>query len=182
MAQRPNRLPGVVSAMFLDHTTGRHYSTAEALRQVQEARAAQWHRLRQAVSDQQAAAAQRISELRGQWDDIAVGTSVLLSGQLSQRLFKATATPFGQIQIDGLLMEVGDDGRGLVRIHFLRPRGLGSTATTAVKVARNEVEGLGHPFSWWHEKDPRRTAIERDQQHNRAEGWASAASNRYWSE
>ena len=87
-------------------------------------------------------------------------------------------TANGQIKLDGLVLAI-EDGRARVQIHWLTS-GLKGTATEMVTLRREEVEPLGHPFTWWAVKDLRVSAIRRSVNHGRNDGLEKFSKHGFW--
>ena len=112
------------------------------------------------------------------WEGIEPRSSVLISERASQAISPKTMTLNGQVLLDGLVLAI-ENGRARVQIHWLTT-GLKGTATEMVTLDREEVQPLGHPFTWWTVKDLRVSAIRRSINHRRNDGWEKFSKHGYW--
>ena len=179
MALRP-LLHNPELVMQYDPILGKHFLTPQAnahSRQDLAQATAQRVRMKR---DREIAYSRRMEAQAREWEGIEVRSSVLLSEKASQAISKRTMTASGQVRLDGLVVAI-EDGRARVQIHWLTTC-LKGTATELVTLGREEVEPLGHPFTWWALKDLRVSAIRRSVNHNRRDGWKQPIGHGFWEE
>ena len=164
--------------MQFDPILGKHFLTPQANAAARQELAQATAQMLQIKRNREMAYARKKEAQAKQWEGIEVRLSVLLSEKASQAISKRTMTPGGQIRLDGLVVAI-ENGRARVQIHWLTPS-LKGTATELVSLARDQVEPLGHPFTWWAVKDLRASAVRRAVNHNRRDGWEKFGSHGFW--
>jgi hypothetical protein len=165
--------------MHYDAVTGRRYPSAEALAAAQAARSTQ---LADVAAFSTAAAAERAAAEAAQaqrWSDlgISVGGTVLLSPTASRRELRTTATPTGQIQLDGEVVSLAE-ASALVRLRFHEAR---HPSDLLVHVAAADLTAVSYPPSRWNAARPIETARQRSATHNLGDEWAPRSVS-YWSD
>lgn len=112
------------------------------------------------------------------WGEIAPNRCVLLSRQASLLVNPASKTHSGQIQLDGLVIAI--EGRlAHVLFHWLSEDRHQPLLHTSAWVGREQLEPLGHGFTWWRIGNLRKSAIERSVRHDRQDQWRPRAES-YW--
>ena len=116
------------------------------------------------------------------WDGLIPGsTCVLISSKASRQNWPSAATPFGIVQVDGLLTSISHNGhQGQVRVHFSSPKKGQAIISVLVNFAREDLSPLGHGFSIWETQRMHEIAKARDRRNNRGDRWSSKGEHDYW--
>lgn len=165
--------------MFFDPVSGRHYGSREEFEEGKAATRAVIANLSE--SSRRQAEQDRLREESHQeaWGEIEPNRCVLISAAASRKINPSTRTDIGEVCLDGLVQEISG-AQAWIRIHYLTKDPHQPQLEMTTSVHRDELELLGHPFTWWRQWNLKHSAVERSHRYGRNDEWNRPSFSQFW--